>query len=299
MIVAARNGSKAVITERDLAVVLDVYKYRYVTAAQIQRLHFPSLQTTYRRLRALVELGYLKTFAVPNIPERLYHLSQSGAELVAAQLSVEVADLKWSQTSHAPKDYYFLRHFLKAGDFRIALKLACQGADIQLLGFIPEYYGEKTSGGSPVKYIKDFVCDITDVSTKINHTPDGVFALMKNQVPALFFLEIDRGTEVISDAHKGVLKSVRFYLNYLVSGGYSRYQEDFQCSTFKGFRTLIVTTSVARIDNIRREISRLSFADKAKKLIWLTIDTDVSETSLFQPIWQSADLTDGMRYRIG
>ncbi len=296
---AARNGSKAVITERDLAVVLDVYKYRYVTAAQIQRLHFPSLQTTYRRLRALVELGYFKTFAVPNIPERLYHLSQSGAELVAAQLNVEVADLKWSQTSHAPKDYYFLRHFLKAGDFRIALKLACRESDIRLLGFIPEYYGEKTRGGSPVKYIKDFVCDIADASVKMNHTPDGVFALMKNQVPALFFLEIDRGTEVISNADKGVLKSVRFYLNYLASGGYSRYQEDFQCSPFKGFRTLIVTTSMTRIDNIRREISRLSFADKAKKLIWLTIDTEVSETSLFQPIWQSADLTDGARYRIG
>jgi len=289
----------SILTERDTQVVLDVYKYRYLSVSQIQRLHFPSLQTAYRRLRTLVERGLIKGFAVAGITEHLYCLTREGAQLVAEHLGVTAAELKWNYTARSPKDYYFLRHFLKAGDFRIALHLACRKSEIKLLGFIPEYYGEKTSQGSPVKYIKDFVCDIADPSRKISHTPDAVFALAKNQTAALFFLEIDRGTEVISDEEKGVLKHVKFYLNYLVSGSYQRYSEDFRCSPFKGFRTLIVTTSEARIENMRREISAFSFAEKARKFIWLATESAVDAATIFEPIWLSADSTDQTRYRIG
>lgn len=287
------------LTERDMKVVLDVYKYRYLSVSQIQRLHFPSLQTAYRRLRALLELRYLACFSVPGITERVYHLDRGGAALVAERLGVQIAELKWSRQNHAPKDHYFMRHFLKAGDFRIALTLACRSSDISLLGFIPEHYGEKSINGAPVKYIKDFICDIANPAQRISHTPDAVFALTKSQNTALFFLETDRGTEVISDENKGVLKSVKFYLNYLVSGAYRRYEQDFGCSPFKGFRTLIVTTSEARVENIRQVISDFNFADKAKKFIWLTTERDIESNTIFQPIWLSADVSDQTRYRIG
>jgi uncharacterized protein YjiK len=45
----------------------------------------------------------------------------------------------------------------------------------------------------------------------INYTPDGVFALEKNNRTALFFLEIDRGTEVLSNPEKGFSKAINFY----------------------------------------------------------------------------------------
>lgn len=294
-----KSAHNSAVTKRDLRVVLDLYKYRYLSVSQIQRLHFPSLQTAYRRLRALLELGYLACFSVPSIPERIYHLDQGGAAIVAERLCVQIADLKWNRPSHAPKDYYFMRHFLKAGDFRIALALACRTSDIGLLGFIPEYYGEKSVKGAPVKYIKDFICDIVDPAQNISHTPDAVFALTKSQNAALFFLEIDRGTEVISDENKGVLKSVKFYLNYLVSGGYQRYRQDFGCPPFKGFRTLIVTTSETRVENMRRVISGFNFADKAKKFIWLTTERNIDSSTIFQSIWLSADASDQTLYRIG
>ena len=60
-----------------------------------------------------------------------------------------------------------------------------------------------------------------------SHTPDGVFALKKGDNAALFFVEIDRGTEIVSDPEKGVLKSIVFYLNYWVSGKFARYAKDF------------------------------------------------------------------------
>ena len=293
-----KNSKPAVLTKRDVRVVLDLYKHRYLSVSQIQRLHFPSLQTTYRRLRALIELSYIKGFAVPNISEHIYYLDRAGAQVVADALGVEMSDLKWNQATRSPKDYYFLRHFLKINDFRIALGRACRNSEIRLLGFIPEYYGEKTEQGLS-KYIKDFICDLGDAKTKISHTPDAVFALAKGGMPALFFLEVDRGTEVVSSEEKGVLKSVKFYLNYLVSGKYQRYQQDFGTSEFKGFRTLIVTTTQARVANMRAAISKLAFADKAKKFIWLTTESSVESETVFQPIWQSADNKDETLYRIG
>lgn len=288
------------LTPRDTAVVLDIYKYRYLSVSQIKTLHFPSKQTAYRRLRVLRELGFLKDFTVPGVEEGIYHLDQRGAELVAGELQVEVSDLKWNRTQRSPKDYYFLRHFLKLNEFRIYLTLACRDNEggICLLGFIPEYYGEKTVQKGVVKYIKDFVCDLHNQSERISHTPDAVFALEKEGKPALFFVEIDRGTETISDEEKGFLKCVRFYLNYLIEGKYRRYRSEFQCGEFKGFRTLIVTNSQARLDNMREVVGRFDFPQQAKRFLWATTDDRLSPQTLFDPIWHSLDHTDGNRYRI-
>jgi len=288
------------LKERDTKVILDVYKYRYLSVSQIQQLHFPSRQTAYRRLRALRGLEYLKSFTVPNVNEHLYYLSKKGAEAVAGELGVSVADLKWHRASRVPKDYYFMRHFLQVNDFRIALTLACINSDVDLLGFIPEYYGEKTDRNSVVKYIKDFVLDIKDQARKIYHTPDGVFALEKNKKAALFFLEIDRGTETLTDPEKGFLKCVDFYLNYWTSGKYHRYEADFGCEPFKAFRTLVVTTSETRLQNMRQVVSRLTFSpNSAKRFIWLTTDEKISPETMFTEMWQSADVVDSNVYRIG
>lgn len=287
------------LTQRDTEVCLDIYKYRYLSVSQIELLHFPSRQTAYRRLRALKETNYLKSFRVANVDEHIYHLDKKGAEVVAGELGVEVVDLKWHRATRAPKDYYFMRHFLKVNDFRIALTLACKNSDIDLLGFIPEYYGEKTDRSGIVKYIKDFVLDIKDQARKIYHTPDAVFALEKDKKAALFFLEIDRGTETLTNPEKGFLKCIDFYLNYWNSGKYHRYEADFRCEPFRAFRTLIVTTSETRLQNMRQVVSGLAFSPNlAKRFIWLTTDDKIGPETTFDSIWQSADIEDENPYKI-
>lgn len=302
----ATATQNAMLTKRDASVLLDIYKYRYLSVSQIQRLHFPSLQTTYRRLRALCALELIKGFLAPHITEHIYYLQSAGAEIVANGLGVEVSALRWTTTSRAPKDYYFLRHFLAASDFRIALSRACDASDsaITLRGFIPEYYGQQRGGdgggnGELKKYIKDIVCDIADRADKFSHTPDAVFALEKNTNVALFFLEVDRGTEVVGNREKGVLKCVRFYLNYLLSGGYRRYETDFNCGSLRGFRALIVTTSLSRIRNMREAVSGLEIDEKAKQFIWLAESKAIEARGVLAPIWCSADARDENTYRIG
>lgn len=296
MAIAAK---KELLTGRDVDVLCALYKYRYLTAPQLQRLFFPSLQTAYRRLRSLHAQELVTSFQAPNIKDSLHYLGGKGLDLVATTLGAAPAELKWNRPSKLPKDYYFLAHFLELNDFRIALTLSLKRAPLplSLLGFIPEYFGETADDGIMQKYIKDFILDVRRANHKINHTPDAVFALSKHNTPALFFVEIDRGTETVSDPDKGVLKAVAFYLHYLLTEKYQRYREDFGCAAFRGFRALFVTTSEARVANIRRAAAQLPGDPKAKRFIWLTHQSHAQDFPL-GPIWLSADSEDQTVYRI-
>jgi Replication-relaxation len=288
------------LQNRDVLLLLDLYKYRYLSFSQLTKLHFSSTKTAYRRLHGLTTLNYLKAFHAPNIPERIFYLDKEGAEIVAGQLHVAVEELKWYRYIKAPKDYNFLRHFLAINDFRILITQACLDSPITLLGFIPEYFGEKTVQGNVRKYIRDRVCDISNQTLQYSYTPDAVFALGKGENAALFFLEIDLGGEIVSDPEKGLLKSIVFYLNYWVSGKYQRYQSDFGGRQFKNFRTLIATTSHERLRNIREAVTKLSFTPpNAKRFLWGTTHGQLTQQTLFEPVWNSLDAGDHMLYRIG
>jgi hypothetical protein len=171
-----------------------------------------------------VQDKYLKAFTVPSVSGRVFYLDKYGAEVVAGEMEVDITDLQWNRVSQAPKDYRFLKHFMAINDFRITLTLACQTSGLTLLGFIPEYIGEKTPQGHVKKYLRDQVCNVADVTRNLSHTPDAAFALEKEGRAALFFVEIDRGIEVVNDPQKGFLKSIVFYLNYWQQKAYTRYQ---------------------------------------------------------------------------
>jgi protein involved in plasmid replication-relaxation len=283
---------KTKLTSRDIALFVDIYNYRYLSVSQIERLHFPSKITTWRRLQALTELGCIKAFTVPTIPERLFYLDKKGAEIVAIELQVDIEALAWHRHTKQPKDYYFLRHFMAINDFRILLTKSCEKNPHTLIGFIAEYIGEKTKEGHVKKYIRDRIHEYS-------HTPDGVFSLEKDGKAALFFLEIDRGIEIVSDPEKGFLKCIVFYLNYWTSQKWQRYQEDFG-REFKAFRTLIVTTSKDRLTHMREAVTRLPFPQEyVKRFLWGTIQNEATEDWILEPIWRSMDIHDPTLYTIG
>lgn len=289
------------ITERDVGVVESVYKHRYLTASQIQTLHFPSETTRNRRLRRLTEHDYLEAFTVLGISERLFRLTRRGAELVASRLGVEPGDLLWSPSTKAPKDYYFMRHFVRLNDVRIALSQACEDGPAELRGFIPEYYGTRKASGRVVKYVKDVTFDVARPHDRIPHTPDAVFSLEKSGRAALFFLEVDRGTETLSNPDKGVLKMVRFYLSYLASGGYERYADDFKAETFRSFRALVVTSSEKRLHNMR-ETATAALSDRLRKglrAVWGATFEVATAERILTPVFRSFDANDERTYAIG
>jgi protein involved in plasmid replication-relaxation len=279
------------LTQRDISVIKDVCNYRYLSTSQLKRLHFPSDDVTWRRLKILSDRKLIKSFTAPSIPEFIYHLDKKGAELIACELEIEVEEV-WPRRTNHPKDYFFMRHFLAINDFWILLKQTCPKHDIELFKFVPEYHGEKTKEGYVKRAIRlDFLFK--------GHTPDAIFSLRKNGKAALFFLEIDRGNEVVSDPERGLLKAIIFYLNYWTSEKWQQHTPFFG-GEFKTFRTLIITTSKERIKHIREVTTNYPFHDShAKRFVWTTPDSQVTEDWLFESIWQSLDITDNNLYRIG
>ena len=288
------------ITDRDIRVVHSIYRYKYLSASQIQRLHFPSETTRNRRLRRLIEEDYVEPFEIINIPERIFRIARDGARLVASRLGVEVDDLLWTSSTKTPKDYYFMRHFIRLNDVRIALEMGAKEGPVTLRGFLPEYYGKKEESGSVHKYVRDATFGIQDPEEHIPHTPDAVFSLEKDGSPALFFLEVDRGTETLSNPQKGVLKMVRFYLGYLAEGGYERYSEDFKTKEpFDSFRALIVTTSEERIENMRSAASSLpKRMRRGLRALWCTTFDGLTAEAVFSPIWRSLHEEDDRKYAL-
>ena len=152
--------------------------------------------------------------------------------------------------------------------------------------------GEKTKQGFVKKYIRDSV-------KEYSHTPDAVFALEKDGNAALFFLEIDRGVEVVGDPEKGLLKAIVFYLNYWTTQKWQRYQKDFH-REFKTFRLLVVTTSKDRLQHVREAVTQLPFTPShAKRFLWGTIQSEATHEWIFESIWRSLDDSDHNLYRIG
>jgi hypothetical protein len=128
----------------------------------------------------------------------------------------------------------------------------------------------------------------------LSHTPDAVFALEKNNKPALFFAEIDRGTELITDPEKGLLKAIIFYLHYWQAKGYSRYEKDFQ-RQFETARVLILTTTQTRLQHIREVVTKLDFTPKyVKRFLWGTTENE----KIFSSVWQALDTSDTEVYAI-
>ena len=289
------DQTAVVLTDRDLEVFVSLLQYRYLSTPQLCRLHFPSMQTTTRRARLLANSGYLTTFRAPATQDRLVALASRGAEAVAIHLNVPLQELDWDSRRSRPKDTLFLRHFLAASDFRITLTLACaMSGDVRMLGFLPEHVVEPAPRGAVRKYIRDVIADIQDHRRRITHAPDGVFALQHQERCGLFFLEIDRGTTVLSNPDRGVLKMVRFYLSAFHSDGYQRYREDFGVpGPFRGFRVLIVVPSEERLQNIRRLCGSIVFdPPSTKRFIWLTTDDCLQDRELLTRRWVSLDPAD-------
>lgn len=296
------NGERAVaLTERDHELLVSLLKYRYLSTSQVQRLHFPSAQTAARRLRLLKSAGYLTMFRPTASVDRMVALARRGAGLVAERLAIPVDELNWDAKRQQPKDYLFLKHFLAASDFRITLTMGCRDRpEVRLAGFIPEHVIEAAETGTIKKHIRDVTTDVSNPVAKISHTPDGVFALEYAGVGALFFLEVDRGTEVLSNPERGVLKTLRFYLSSLVGGSYQRYQTEFGfAQPFKAFRALFIVSSADRLQNIREICGRIAFnQEHAKRFVWLTTEDALTDSALLARGWASLDPTDSRCYSI-
>ncbi len=276
-------GRRFLVTERDIEIMQAINRYRYLRTGQIQRLVFPdntSLQSTRRRLRFLFHDGYIARMVPFTRPghggeEVAYHLDKKGEQ---ALRDLEVDVLRPSKTGQVRPT--FLLHALELSDFRVNLELALQDRpELSLSRFVADFELKSHIQGRKRREHYRLFDEVQHPTSKRSYVvyPDGLIVLTarKNghEKRALFFLEIDRGTEglrVIRDKFIG-------YRLYQEQGRFKKFGK------FARFRLLLQTTSAKRAANMAAALHDYQGAD----MVLITTRDQVAEsTVLSKPIWR-------------
>lgn len=250
--------------------------YKILTTSHINELNFVNIKTCQRWLRAKVRQGYLRWFPCPLMgqtgrSERVYYLNPKRASEIRALLQLPQDQ---PLTTRPPSNPVKIDHHLKINDFIIAL--ICGLGQKYSFECIPEYgRGNHKILNLKEKYISDRVTLPVPPYREITFVPDAVFTIKNclSDQKALFFLEIDNGSEPVSSLKNKLLA----YTSY-ARGRFQRYSAEFTFS-FKGFRTLIVTTGQTRLKHL------LLLCKEFGSIFWLTTFDKVSPSTILTPIW--------------
>ena len=279
------------LTERDRRIISWVYKMRFLTREQIQRLEFSPTTESYakRRLMLLYQHGYLDRRPLLmdtafGSSKPLYCLDSKGADWLAYAWKIERSELSWKPRDTQVSDY-FMRHLLDSNDFSISVTLAAQEK-----GWPVEWIDEATLKSAEMK---DYVTDPGQPG-KVAVVPDGYFSL--HNVPiqgtprrANFALELDRGNM----EPRPWKRKIRAYIAWWESG---QYQARYNTSSL---RVLTVVSAARRARDPAHEkeliedgVERLlAWTEEAggRRMFWFTAAHKVDESTVFDtPIWRVA-----------
>lgn len=260
----ATNIAPIQLTDRDRAILRQVFRHRFLRSSQIAALVGGSKQAVLRRLQLLYHHGYLERpraqieyYYQGGSRALVYGLADRGAKLLTESENISRRSLDWSAKNRAVKRL-FLEHALLVSDVMVALELACrQHLGIRLLNADELHLPDDIR-----KRSEPFRWSVTlNGSTKLGVMPDCVFGLeftdqRADRSRAYFFLEADRGTMPIS--RKGLHQSsfYRKLLAYEATWLQNLHRKRFG---FHRFRVLTVTTSAERLKHlveIARQLKR-------------------------------------------
>ena len=277
----------ALITERDVAVLRSLCDYGLLTVKQLRRLHFPSQQTATRRVRRLSRAGLVRCAPVKGHTDRVIVPTPAG--LAAGGL-----DPCRDDVGRLPAAL-FLRHALAISEFRVALAEGLQPRDgVELVNFVADAERHVPRPGltprSPLR------AEVTVSDRTVAHAPDAAFALRRGGRLAAFYVEIDMGTEVIGSPERGVGKFMRFYRAALLREAPAWLATALQLERAPdAVRVLVVTTSHARVQSIRRVCGGAAAPHPMTGRIWIAATSILTDTDVLGSVWLSLDPQDDRR----
>jgi Replication-relaxation len=189
------------LTDRDRRIACDTYEHRVLATEQLRRLHFDGARTARQRLQKLRQLRILASFRPPAQPGRgstqnLWVLDDAGALVVAAELGLERAELRWHrQASLAIASSSKLTHQLEVNEFFTRLAEETQAAG----GSLASWWGERRARAALAGLVN----------------PDGYAHLqLADETDLELLLELDRGTE----DHQRLREKARRYAKAIPRG---------------------------------------------------------------------------------
>ena len=273
-----RNPPRMRLTERDKQVVQAVNDFRVMRQDQVQRLFFPSRNTTQTRLWRLWQHRYLRREFLPVIggiqtSPVLYVLDRRGAELLRNELGYDNESLRWSRSQRFT--HQFLEHTLGLAEIRLAVTLSCRRHNYPLKTWMDE------------RALKADYDKVQVNRRLVAVLPDAYFVI---EVPAgelHFFLEYDRGVENLRYFKRKMAAYVSYYRSGKCEARYGTNRVR-ALAVNEGGRTGVGRRRLANLKRVTEEVGgqlRFRFGSLADV---------VSEDVLSAAIWQvagSAELT--------
>lgn len=254
------------LTERDRAILYDIFVHGAMRRDQIQARHFQSVPRCNSRLASLFHAGYLeRTFlpvsARPEVAygtQIVYRLASKGVPLVAQTLGWEVSRVRERQRNGTPT---YLTHTLEIVDFYLGLEAAIAGEEAwSLVRFVPELlarheYEVRASGGEwRLEVFK----------------PDAVFLLERAGDIYAYSLEIDLG----HTSQRELSLKAQIHARYAATGLFHKRYD------IASFTTLFVTTTETRKNNL------LSLLHE-RPACWATTFAAIKEKSALESVWHT------------
>ena len=290
------------LTEKATAGLFCVQRYRFLTIDQFARASGLHYITAANKLRFFQQHGLLGHFGNTGVrgngkTPKAYFLTRKGWEFLAAESAIP-AELLGSfkevkiEARWSPQMY----HRLATVDLLLALESAVlKRPHLAIVQTFLEYRRHKR-GERVVPETADYVDAEESGENKI--IPDAAYILENRETKrrALFFLEMDMGTERITTAFVGNKQSVlhqKFsqYDRYLKSMRFTQTYKEY--GELRSFTMLFVTLQDARIENIRRELA--SLPDEYARYYRLTT-FDEAMRDFLGAIWKSRLLSDTTTY---
>jgi DNA-binding transcriptional ArsR family regulator len=246
------------LTDRDLYLLAQVARHRFVSSAHLAALDGGSAQNVLRSLRVLFDHGYVDRVRAERMGDTprpfVYGLGKKGARALREHGHAADASVDWTEKNKRAGTI-FIEHTLSVADFMIGLELACRSrGDISLIreDEIIAAAPEKTRAArEPLRWLVDKV--VMGKRETFSVVPDGLFGLaFPNGTAAYFVLEVDRGTIPITRTDsQGTLawrKNIAYKLaTYYEGWKAGRHEKQFG---IKQVRVAMVTTSADRVRNM-------------------------------------------------
>ena len=248
--------SPIMLQYRDIILFEALAKYRYLKTSRIHELIFDGKSDTAirRRLAKLYQNNYIDRIFIENPlathyrGEACYFLDRDGYRVLVEEKGYRG---RFHQKNKNVKPI-FLNHTLLGIDFRLEVERSIENNTDVLLpqnGWVTEYdMLDPQATKKKDKYI--LFNEVFDPfnQKKMTLYPDAAFVLNGigeyKDKQALYFVEIDRGTESSSV----ISKKLRAYHCFSLSKAFKRYAKvDF-------FRVLFVTTSLRRVNGIMQNL---------------------------------------------
>ena len=260
-----------VLQPRDMELLCDLFRHNVMSRGQLQALHYGSTPRCNFRLRQLFDAGFVSRHILPGLPcaqsvgvQVLYSIGKAALPVIALHLELEEDGIR--RVYRRTRTPMFVQHSLSVGELRIAFHRAAIMGKIQIGRWLSEdesrhAFEVRAPGGAWRKEL---------------FKPDAFVRLQKettvNDAERCYFLEADLGTT----SQDKMLNKWRIHQLYLDSG---LFRELYQSDTF---RTLVVTTSVRRIENLLDLMEQ-----QGSDLFWFTTFDEVNKRGILAPIWRS------------